>query len=132
MRLDDHHSVISQLDPNRTLFEQSIELPYHGEWEFPHNRIDFIKVIGTGAFGEVWIARAKGIGALKPTDKSLYASRRRSRLRYEKKIPKTFLDCLCPDETIDDEDYVAVKTLKRKYTFNSRYRNFINKLVTNH
>ena len=71
-------------------------------------------MIGSGAFGEVWIAKAKGIRALKPQDKSLNASRSRSRMRYDKKVPKTFLNCFCHDELVDDEVFVAVKTLKCK------------------
>ena len=94
------------------MFEQSIELPYEPEWEFPRERLNFIRVIGSGAFGEVWIADAKGIKALKPTDKSLSATRRRSRLRVSTKVPSAVLNCLCKDVLCDDKLVVAVKTLK--------------------
>lgn len=103
------------MDPDRTLFEQSIELPYDPEWEFPRQRLEFDRVIGSGAFGEVWIANARGINALNPTDKSLSAARRRSRLRINKKIPTIVMNCLCKDELCDEKMIVAVKTLKSKF-----------------
>lgn len=51
----------SQLDPNRTLFDQSSELPYDMVWEFPRERVNFMKDLGSGAFGLVKLATAEGI-----------------------------------------------------------------------
>jgi len=50
-----------QMDPNRTLFDQSSELPYDMVWEFPRERLNFMESIGSGAFGQVWLADADGI-----------------------------------------------------------------------
>ena len=50
-----------QIDPERTLFEQSNELPYSMAWEFPRKNLMFIKVLGSGQFGEVWLCEAIGI-----------------------------------------------------------------------
>jgi len=49
------------LDPDRTLFDQSSELPYDTAFEFPRDKLTFIKSLGKGAFGEVWLAEAEGI-----------------------------------------------------------------------
>ena len=50
-----------QLDPDRTLFDQSNDLPYDMAWEFPRERLTFIKTLGSGAFGQVWLAEAEGL-----------------------------------------------------------------------
>lgn len=50
-----------QFDNNRSLFEQSSELPYDLAWEFPRDRVNFVKTLGSGAFGCVWLAEADGI-----------------------------------------------------------------------
>ena len=49
------------MDPDKSIFEQSNDLPYDMAWEFPRNRLKFIKTLGSGAFGEVWLAEASGI-----------------------------------------------------------------------
>lgn len=46
---------------DRTLFEQSSELPYDTAWEFPREKLTFLKTLGSGAFGQVWLAEAEGI-----------------------------------------------------------------------
>ena len=33
-------------------------------WEFPRNRLAFIKTLGSGAFGQVWLAEAQGIDGI--------------------------------------------------------------------
>lgn len=100
------------IDPDRTLFEQSIELPYDPEWEFPRERLELIRNLGSGAFGQVWLAHAKGILALSPRDKDTMAIRRRTRLRLNKKVPKTLLNCFLDDDLCEQSVFVAVKTLK--------------------
>lgn len=49
------------MDPDRSLFEQSSELPYDMVWEFPREKISLIKTLGSGAFGQVWLAEGEGI-----------------------------------------------------------------------
>lgn len=38
--------------------EQGLHLPYNTAWEYPRNQLEFIKILGSGAFGQVWLARA--------------------------------------------------------------------------
>lgn len=47
---------IARLDPSIPLIEQVNKLPYDKQWEFPRELLQFGRVIGTGAFGEVHIA----------------------------------------------------------------------------
>ena len=49
-----------QVDQDKTLFEQANDLPYNMAWEFPRERLTFVKTLGSGAFGEVWLAEAAG------------------------------------------------------------------------
>lgn len=99
-------------DDTRTLFEQSIDLPYGAEWEFPQYRLHWLEKVGSGAFGEVWMASARGIDALSPRDVSGGAARRRTILKLSQKLPKVFQTCLIYDETLDHCNLVAAKTLK--------------------
>ena len=41
------------MDPERSLLEQSAQLPYDMDFEFPRERVRMISVLGSGAFGEV-------------------------------------------------------------------------------
>ena len=36
-------------------------LGYDSAWEFPRSNIELISILGSGAFGEVWLAEATGI-----------------------------------------------------------------------
>ena len=62
-----HHSIrysdffLFQLDPNKTLFDQSSELLYEMVWEFPRERVTLGENLGSGAFGVVKMADAEGI-----------------------------------------------------------------------
>ena len=58
------HTLLFQLDESRTLFEQSNDLPYGSEWEFPRERLRLLEKIGSGAFGEVHMAEARGTRSL--------------------------------------------------------------------
>ncbi len=42
-------------------------------------------MIGSGAFGEVWLAEAQGILILDPRDKGSIASKRRSKIRHSQR-----------------------------------------------
>ncbi|XP_047126150.1 fibroblast growth factor receptor 4 isoform X3 [Hydra vulgaris] len=101
-----------KLDPSRTIFEQSIELPYDLSWEFPRHRLDFVRVIGSGAFGQVWFAHARGILALCPRDKSASAARQRAKLYFNTKVPKSLTKLFTNGSMCDHDTFVAVKTLK--------------------
>eukprot|EP00111_Clytia_hemisphaerica_P018541 TCONS_00054846-protein len=104
------------LDPDRTLFDQSNDLPYDMSWEFPRERVTFIKTLGSGAFGQVWLAEAEGLHSFKPRENTPDARRRRKsiqkgRNRYHsmsfryKKQTQNF-------EMSLEKMMVAVKTLK--------------------
>lgn len=94
------------------MFDQSIELPYDPEWEFPRERITVMRQIGSGAFGIVSLATARGIYALSPRDRDTAAIRRRAQLRLHKRVPKSLLSCFLDDDLCEQNIFVAVKSLK--------------------
>lgn len=59
--MNNDYAFQTQIDKDRTLFEQSNELPYDPAWEYPRERLTFLKTLGSGAFGQVWLAEAEGI-----------------------------------------------------------------------
>ena len=74
------------MDPDRSLFDQSSDLPYDPAFEFPRERLRMIKVLGSGAFGEVWLAQAYEILGLDPRNKTSEAEQQRGKLRKAKKV----------------------------------------------
>ncbi|XP_046854218.1 vascular endothelial growth factor receptor 2-like isoform X2 [Xenia sp. Carnegie-2017] len=103
------------IDPSITLNEQSMNLPYDSDWEFPFERLVMGDRLGAGAFGEVYKAEAMGILALNPRDKSSIAGKRRSKIRRTLRAsqrPKK-KDHLQPNST---NAIVAVKTVKAHAT----------------
>lgn len=52
---------IDGLNPNLTMDEQADLLPYDQKYEFPRDNLQIGQQLGTGAFGVVYKAKAKGI-----------------------------------------------------------------------
>lgn len=90
--------------------EQSMNLPYDPDWEFPYERLVFGERLGAGAFGEVYKAEAMGILALNPRDKSGVASKRRSKIRRSLRASQRPKKKTIPPNL--SNAVVAVKTVK--------------------
>ncbi|XP_057313104.1 fibroblast growth factor receptor 2-like [Hydractinia symbiolongicarpus] len=104
-----------QMDPDRSLFEQSSELPYDLAWEFPRENVLLVKTLGSGAFGQVWLAEAEGIHGFNPRDKTSAAvKRRRSLARTRRKYHSLSIRYKKQAEEVSvlEKTVVAVKTLK--------------------
>ena len=71
-----------------SLFEQSGQLPYDPDFEFPRKRVRLVNMIGSGAFGEVWLSQAYQISRLQARDKSEAACSARKKLFATKNISK--------------------------------------------
>ena len=87
------------------------------KWEFPRDNVNLIQPIGRGAFGEVWLAKAKGILEFKSATANL-STFRQKRLRKIFKFTSYY-------HTVDtyenaDETVVAVKTLKGRFSQSPR------------
>ncbi|XP_065214730.1 vascular endothelial growth factor receptor 1-like [Planococcus citri] len=54
-------SAITSLDPDLDIAEQTFHIPYNKKYEFPKDKLEFGKVLGSGAFGVVRKAEADGI-----------------------------------------------------------------------
>ena len=96
------------------MLDQCDKLPYDSDWEFPREKLNFIRLIGSGAFGEVWLAKAEGILDMDPRNKTKDASesrlKKKSQLKSGRKAGRSPKDC----ETLGggDRTLVAVKILK--------------------
>ena len=106
-----------QLDETLSLSEQCNELPYDPDWEFPRNGLNFIRILGSGAFGQVWMAEAEGILALDSRNKTSEATRRRKKIKrnlrhykFRQRNRESQLDIR--DLDFIKKPLVAVKTLK--------------------
>ncbi|XP_057299162.1 uncharacterized protein LOC130629817 isoform X2 [Hydractinia symbiolongicarpus] len=97
-----------KLDPDRSILEQCNDLTYDTKFEFPRKRISLFRVLGEGAFAQVWMASAKQMEHFKPRQTKNKAGLWE---RYGAK-KKTF---------------VAVKTLKAGAT-ESDYKDLANEL----
>ena len=106
-------SIVSQcfkVDPSLTLNEQSMNLKYDTDWEFPFERLVLGDRLGAGAFGEVYKAEAMGILALNPRDKSSIGSKRRSKIRRSLRASQRPKKKQIPADLSNAT--VAVKTVK--------------------
>lgn len=110
-----------ELDPDRTLFEQSGDLPYDPDWEFNPDKLTMIKTLGSGAFGQVWLAEGVGITMLNARDKSDVAKKRRKTITSSKSFRYTRMPSMRYKKSKDggllkqeseQKTMVAVKTLK--------------------
>ena len=98
-----------QFDPKRTLLEQSSDLPYDPDWEFPEERLILGEVLDAGNFGQVYVAEAIGIVTFDARNKSAAAFKRRSTLRKRVSPAKINQD---EKKQEYNRTTVAVKTLK--------------------
>ena len=86
-----------------------------------------IKTLGSGAFGQVWLAEAQGILALDARNKTSQASKRRHKIRrsmrYASFNPKRRKESQLlanGGEFSTEKTLVAVKTLKGMVIYSSR------------
>ncbi|XP_057299762.1 uncharacterized protein LOC130630320 [Hydractinia symbiolongicarpus] len=100
----------TKLDPDKTILEQCNNLVYDMKFEFSRKKLILVRVLGEGAFGQVWMATAEGIEHFKPRNT------RRTRSIFKKLIPKT-----------NKKTVVAVKALKGNATENE-YKDLANEL----
>ncbi|KAJ7388513.1 hypothetical protein OS493_037133 [Desmophyllum pertusum] len=109
---------IMKLDPEQSLLEQTNKLPYDAQWEFPRERLSIVKPIGSGAFGQVFLAHATGIVAFDPRGSTNRKSgRRRSRFGSTSR----------PYYNDKRVTAVAVKSLKDSAT-EAEYRDLVSEL----
>ena len=91
------------------MFEQSGELPYDFDFEFPRNRLRFVRVLGSGAFGEVSEYQAFQLKNLQARDKRKAAQNKRKEIRTAKNVSKKIEKYL---EKGNRLELAAVKVLK--------------------
>lgn len=109
---------IRKLDPDKSLIEQTHKLPYDAEWEFPRERLVLGRPLGSGQFGQVYLAEAVGIVAFDPRGSVKRKSgRRRSRFGSNRN----------PYVGNKQVSKVAVKLLKEGAT-QSEYRDLVSEL----
>ena len=110
-----------QVNECQPLTDQGEELTYDPDFEFPREKINLVRELGSGAFGEVWLAIAEGILALDAIKGTGEASKRRRKLKHELKFRgmlrgawREYGNLPCHERIL-----VAVKFLKGKlYSFN--------------
>ena len=106
--------------------DQCDYLPYERGWEFPREKFSMIRSIGSGAFGEVWLAEAEGILAPDEKNQTSEVTERRDkikrRLKLRAKMKGAKLEYV--NFPYKKRTLVAVKTLKGnvgKMFINFRY-----------
>ena len=83
-------------------------------FEFSRERIRFVKELGSGEFGDVWLAQAFGLAQLNPREETPQAIEDRQKLRAAstKKINKEFDNRVKTGRNIE---LAAIKRLKGEY-----------------
>lgn len=81
------------MDPNKAILEQCNNLRYDVKFEFSRKKVNLIRTIGEGAFGQVWMATAEGMESFKPRE----AKKPRSVLRRlsTRNMKKTIVAVKC-------------------------------------
>lgn len=95
--------LIARLDASIPLIEQVNKLPYDKRWEFPREHLQFGRVIGSGAFGEVHLAEVDGIIS---NENSKFEAAPRPRLSLKRDLRRA------STLSVKGPVKVAVKTLK--------------------
>ena len=107
-----------QLDVIRPPVEQREEQPNQLlAWEFPRKKFKIIRLIGSGAFGEVWLAEAEGILKLNQRDEESEASERRQKVKRRLKLraKERGVRLEYVNFSYEERTLVAVKTLKGNF-----------------
>lgn len=109
-----------QIKVDINLMEQGLHLPYDTAWEYPRNQLEFIKVLGSGAFGQVWLARAVDIQKWNYNPDMVERKRKTSLYDYVKKTNRN-------NNKMSYHAFVAVKTLKDDAT-ESEYKDLASEI----
>ncbi|XP_066925910.1 fibroblast growth factor receptor 2-like [Clytia hemisphaerica] len=99
-----------QIKPDDNITEQGIYLPYNPAYEYPRHKLEFIKVLGSGAFGQVWLARGLDVYNwgldINQNNNTQKKQRKPSLQEYIRKTSRT------NNNKTNCTSFVAVKTLK--------------------
>lgn len=98
-----------QLDSNISLQDQVDRMPYDPKWEFPRENLTLLEPIGKGAFGEVWLGKAKGILEFKAEATSMSPTKKK---RFSRMFSHSSNYSNVTTSENADNTNVAVKTLK--------------------
>ena len=98
------------------LLQPDLSISPSDPWEFPKEQLRFIKKLGSGAFGQVWLAEALGILSMDSRNNTSEASKRRQKMKRKLQLAKTHrreigYQSMFINEA-SDNILVAVKTLK--------------------
>ncbi|XP_028411444.1 fibroblast growth factor receptor 3-like [Dendronephthya gigantea] len=104
---------IEMIDENENLHNEIQRLPFIAEWEFPRERVKFVRELGAGQFGVVWLAEATGISSFHPRE-ILREKEGRTRFFFFNHMMRRNSYVCCKKIT-----NVAVKTVKADYVESS-------------
>ena len=106
--------------------DQRDYLQYERGWEFPREKFSLIRSVGSGAFGEVWLAEARGILAPDERNQTTEVTERRDKIKRRLKLRAKMKGAKLEYVNFPHKErtLVAVKTLKGnvgKMSINLRY-----------